>query len=218
MAPPGADAPAPVASDAVLIDANLLIWAHHRQFPRHDQAREWLVRVSAHTPIVGIPWPSILAFLRISSHPRALERPITVETAWAVVDGWLERPNVRVPVPTERIATSGAHAPGGPCQCRPQHGRPPRCTRRRVGHGAAQHRPRLRPISGPPLGGSARGTVTRVPYRVGVRFRDRGASPRARRGARRIDQPGFGRRARGRPPVPGAPWGAGSGAVRPGGR
>lgn len=101
MAPTGADAPAPPASDAIIIDANLLIWAHHRQFPRHDQAREWLVRVLSHTPIVGIPWPSILAFLRISSHPRALERPITVETAWAVVDGWLERPNVRVPVPTE---------------------------------------------------------------------------------------------------------------------
>lgn len=102
MAPTGADAPAPPASDAIIIDANLLIWAHHRQFPHHHEARDWLVRVISHTPIVGIPWPSILAFLRISSHPRALERPITVETAWAVVEGWLERPNVRVPVPTER--------------------------------------------------------------------------------------------------------------------
>lgn len=102
MAPTEADTRAALAPDAVLIDANLLIWAHHRQFPRHDQAREWLVRTLGETPIVGLPWPSILAFLRISTHPRALERPIPIESAWAVVDGWLERPNVRVPVPTER--------------------------------------------------------------------------------------------------------------------
>ena len=45
-----------------------------------------------------------LAFLRISTHPRALERPLAIGDAWSVVQGWLERPNVRSPVPTERHA------------------------------------------------------------------------------------------------------------------
>lgn len=53
-------------------------------------------------PLVGIPWPTIIAFLRISTHPRALQRPLSIETAWRVAQSWLERPNVRVPVPTER--------------------------------------------------------------------------------------------------------------------
>jgi toxin-antitoxin system PIN domain toxin len=43
-----------------------------------------------------------MAFLRISTHPRALRRPLSIETAWSVARGWLERPNVLVPVPTER--------------------------------------------------------------------------------------------------------------------
>jgi toxin-antitoxin system PIN domain toxin len=55
-------------------------------------------------PLVGIPWPTILAFVRLSTHPRVLERPLDTTTAWSVVDGWLARPNVRCPVPTERHA------------------------------------------------------------------------------------------------------------------
>ena len=43
-------------------------------------------------------------------HPRALERPLEVGRAWEVVREWLSRPNVRVPVPTDRENhTSDAH-------------------------------------------------------------------------------------------------------------
>lgn len=87
---------------AVLLDANLLIWAHHEQFGQHARARDWLAEELTSDPLVGIPWPTIIAFLRISTHPRALARPLSIETAWRVARGWLERPNVRVPVPTER--------------------------------------------------------------------------------------------------------------------
>ncbi len=76
------------------------------------------MRTLIHTPIVGIPWPSVLAFLRVSSHPRALERPISIETAWAVVEGWLERPNVRVPVPTPRMRISPRSRSSGAWSCR----------------------------------------------------------------------------------------------------
>jgi toxin-antitoxin system PIN domain toxin len=93
-----ADSPA----EAILIDANLLVWAHHEQFARHRAARRWLADALTGVPLVGIPWPMILAFLRISTHPRALEQPLGIDVAWAVVRGWLERPNVRVPVPTDR--------------------------------------------------------------------------------------------------------------------
>jgi toxin-antitoxin system PIN domain toxin len=91
-------------ADAVLLDANLLLWAHHQGFPRHAEARDWLAMTLGSTPVVGIPWPTILAFVRISTHPRALPMPLDLERAWAVVRGWLDRPNVRIPVPTERHA------------------------------------------------------------------------------------------------------------------
>lgn len=51
---------------------------------------------------VGIPWPTILAFLRLSTHPRAFERAMTIGEAWAIVEGWLTRANVRCPTPTAR--------------------------------------------------------------------------------------------------------------------
>ena len=95
----------PPLHSAVLLDANVLVWTHHRQFRQHDHARQWLTSTLTATPVVGIPWPSVLAFLRISTHPRALERPLDLRVAWSVVDGWLARPNVRTPAPTDAHAS-----------------------------------------------------------------------------------------------------------------
>jgi hypothetical protein len=98
MPPTAAEPPAA----AILVDANLVLWAHHRQFPHHEPARRWWAQTLSDTPVVAIPWPTILAFLRLSTHPRILERPLTMEAAWQVVTGWLGRANVRCPVPTDR--------------------------------------------------------------------------------------------------------------------
>jgi hypothetical protein len=91
-------------ADAILVDANLLLWAHHRRFPHHDAARDWWAHALGNVPLVGIPWPTSLAFLRLSTHARVLERPLQIADAWGAVRGWLRRPNVRVPVPTDRHA------------------------------------------------------------------------------------------------------------------
>jgi toxin-antitoxin system PIN domain toxin len=116
---PASEQPAP---SAILLDANLLLWAHHRQFTQHEPARAWLAETLSTVPVVGIPWPSILAFVRISTHPRALERPLDAPTVRTVVESWLTRRNVSTPVPTDRHAAlfgnllvggraTGNHAP-----------------------------------------------------------------------------------------------------------
>lgn len=89
-------------SDAVLVDANLVLWAHHEQFPDHERARDWWAETLTTTRFVGIPWPTVLAFLRISTHQRALEHPLDIGTAWGTVKGWLSRANVSLPLPTDR--------------------------------------------------------------------------------------------------------------------
>lgn len=94
-----------MAEAASLIDANLVLWAHHRQFSQHKRAHEWWRETLSTSPWVGIAWPTILAFLRISTHPRALRRPLGIEVAWSEVLHWIERPNVRIPLPTERHPT-----------------------------------------------------------------------------------------------------------------
>ncbi len=48
---------------------------------------------------VGIPWASLLAFVRIATHPRALRSPLAVSEAWAFVEDWLDAPATWVPAP-----------------------------------------------------------------------------------------------------------------------
>jgi toxin-antitoxin system PIN domain toxin len=91
----------PTEPSAVLLDANLLLWAHHRGFSQHEPARAWLAAALTDIPVVGIPWPSVLAFVRVSTHPRAFEQSLEIAAAWDVVHGWLSRPNVRTPSPTD---------------------------------------------------------------------------------------------------------------------
>ena len=93
-----------MAEAASLVDANLVLWAHHRQFAQHAVAFEWWKKTLNSSPQVGIAWPTIVAFLRISTHPRALRRPLRIDVAWSEVMRWLDRPNVWIPVSTERHA------------------------------------------------------------------------------------------------------------------
>jgi hypothetical protein len=58
----------------ILLDANLLIYAHVG-FAQHGAARDWLDEQLSGTAAVGFPWPSLLGFLRVVTNPRAFERP-----------------------------------------------------------------------------------------------------------------------------------------------
>ena len=86
----------------ILVDANLLVYAHVASFPQHERARTWLDdRINAAAP-VGLPWPSLLAFVRIVSNSRIFDRPVAVSAAWRQVESWLATRSVWVPLPTER--------------------------------------------------------------------------------------------------------------------
>ena len=88
----------------ILVDANLLIYASAPEMPQHEQARAWLDERINGTARVGLPWPSLLAFMRIVSNPRLFERA-SLAHARAQVRAWLEQPSTWIPLPTE------AHAP-----------------------------------------------------------------------------------------------------------
>lgn len=53
-------------------------------------------------PPRGLPWSSLIAYLRITTNPRLFERPATIAEAMGVLDAWLQFPNVWIPGPTER--------------------------------------------------------------------------------------------------------------------
>jgi toxin-antitoxin system PIN domain toxin len=54
------------------------------------------------TAAVGLPWPSLLAFVRVTSNPRIHPRPLAIGEAWRQVEAWLDCPPVWIPIATER--------------------------------------------------------------------------------------------------------------------
>jgi len=88
----------------MLVDANLLIYAVDETAPDHARAASWLEsQLNGERP-VGIPWPSLTTFLRISTHPRASRNPLDPAAAWVFVRDWLAAPAAWVPGPTDRHA------------------------------------------------------------------------------------------------------------------
>jgi len=86
----------------ILLDANLLVYAHVRSFQQHAAARTWLdIRLNGRER-VGLPWPSLLAFVRLVTNPRIFERPEPVAQAWTQVEAWLSQPVCWTPLPTEQ--------------------------------------------------------------------------------------------------------------------
>ena len=80
----------------ILVDANLLIYAVNSDSPHHDKAKSWLEEILSGNDELGLAWIVILAFIRITTRPGILSRPLTPERAIAYVDEWLEQPYVNL--------------------------------------------------------------------------------------------------------------------------
>jgi hypothetical protein len=88
----------------ILVDANILVYARVSTFPQHERARAWLDEQLNGPIAVGLPWPSLLAFLRLVTNPRVFERPASIDAAWSQVREWIECDSVWIPEATERHA------------------------------------------------------------------------------------------------------------------
>ena len=101
----------------ILIDINMLVYASIPAFEQHQAARPWLDdQLSGATP-VGLPWASLLGYLRLVTNPRIVRPPVPMTTAWERVSAWLSADPVWLPAPTERhtevlgklLAAPGVH-------------------------------------------------------------------------------------------------------------
>jgi toxin-antitoxin system PIN domain toxin len=102
----------------IVIDVNLLVYATFKNSPQHEPARTWVDHQLTASTRVGLPWETLIGFLRISTNPRIVEYPMPMNDAWRQVEDWLSYDPVWIPQPTERhgqvlatlLAESGVRA------------------------------------------------------------------------------------------------------------
>lgn len=86
----------------IVPDVNLFLYAYNRSSPHHVKASAWLTTVFSGAEMVGLPWPTIWAFIRISTNLRLPGEHFTMEQAVAIVQRWLELRQVCMIAPGDR--------------------------------------------------------------------------------------------------------------------
>ena len=83
----------------IVPDANLLLYATDSTSPFHDAARQWWTSCLNGVVPVGLCHPVVFAFVRISTHPRAFERPLSLSRVTRIVQSWTDRQVTRTLYP-----------------------------------------------------------------------------------------------------------------------
>ncbi|HWA53278.1 MAG TPA: type II toxin-antitoxin system VapC family toxin [Solirubrobacterales bacterium] len=89
-----------------LPDVNLLLYAVNEESLSHDGAREWLEAALSGTEAIAFAWMTLLGFLRISTNPAAIERPLPPDDALRHMDEWLAQPVATIVNPTNAHAAT----------------------------------------------------------------------------------------------------------------
>ena len=88
----------------IVLDANLLLYAYDASSLRHAAARQWLTKVFSGQELIGLPWQTVSAFLRIATDSRIYAHGMSMEEAIGHVQDWLELKNVRLLVPGDHFS------------------------------------------------------------------------------------------------------------------
>jgi len=80
----------------IVPDANLLLYAYDSESPFHAAASRWWAALLSGVEPVGLCPVVVFAFLRLSTHGKVFDRPLTAGEAAKCIASWLARPNVRL--------------------------------------------------------------------------------------------------------------------------
>jgi predicted nucleic acid-binding protein len=118
-----------------IIDANLLLYAYNADAPQQKASALWLQELLESGEIIGLPWVTMWAFIRISTNSRIWANPKSARDAFVITGEWLRQPGV-VPLhpgprhaeildplqpgsnhclPSKRYTQAGPHPPPREC-------------------------------------------------------------------------------------------------------
>ncbi len=86
----------------VLIDVNVLVYAHRQDTPNHAAFRRWLEGVLQSDEAYGMSELVLAGFLRVVTHPRVFRTPTPVNRALAFTEELRGQPNCMVVEPGPR--------------------------------------------------------------------------------------------------------------------
>ena len=78
------------------VDVNILLYASDSSSPRQAAAGHFLEQRGSDPDLFCIAWPTLMAFLRISTHPRIFAHPLSPGEAFGNVESLLSLPRLRV--------------------------------------------------------------------------------------------------------------------------
>lgn len=87
-------------------DANVLLYASDETSSFHEQARSFLERTAGGDELVYLFWPTVMAYLRIATHPAVFEQPLRPADAVANVDRLLQLSHVQTTGEQDRFWAS----------------------------------------------------------------------------------------------------------------
>lgn len=88
----------------ILVDVNLLVYIKVADSPQHARAKSWFEQAVRDGTRIGLPWQSLLGFVRIVTNARVCSQPLSIAQAWEQVEEWLALPGVWTPEPTDQHA------------------------------------------------------------------------------------------------------------------
>lgn len=79
---------------SVTIDVKVLVYASNKADAKHHAAQELLEGLAAGPDLVYLFWPTVMGYLRLTTHPAILPRPLTFRAAADNISQLLHRPHI----------------------------------------------------------------------------------------------------------------------------
>jgi toxin-antitoxin system PIN domain toxin len=86
----------------IILDANVLLISWDGTNQNHAKVNQWLEDLLNSEELIGLPWLTAWAFLRIGTSARLFARPIEPEEGFGVLRRLLSLPNVTIADPGQR--------------------------------------------------------------------------------------------------------------------